>query len=263
MPPLFSVPGVVQGRFLGLLCVVALFLSVIYYMRRKKSLYIRKVAGLDAIEDAVGRATEMRKPAVCSFGIGGFGYSTVFGLAILSYVAELSAKMGTRLIVPTGGGTASMVVRPVAQDIVRQAYIAAGREDMYKDEDIPFFSGQQYAYIGGYVGVLQRTRPAVVVMVGSHASETLNITETSNAVGAIVISSATSVSYAAFLTCSSDYCLIGEEGPAAGAYLSQDPSQRASIGSQDLFKWVALILIVVGLAAYNVGSDVIIRLLQS
>lgn len=263
MPPLFSIPGIQLGRFVGLISVVALFLIVIYYMRGKKSLYIRRVAGLDAIENAIGRATEMRKPVVCSFGMAGFSYSTVFGLAILSYVAQLCGKMATRLIVPTGGSDSGLIVRLVAQDIVKQAYIAAGRGDMYKDDDIPFFSGQQYAYTGGYIGVLQRARPAVCVMVGSHSSETLNIAETANGVGAIVITSATSVTYAAFLICASDYCLIGEEGPAAGAYLSEDPSQRASIRCQDIFKWVALVLMVVGLAAYSIGSDAIIRLLQS
>ena len=263
MPPLFTIPGIVTGRALGLIFIIALFVLVIYHLRLKKQLYVRRVPGLDAIEDAIGRATEMRKPVVASYGIGGLTYSTIVGLTILSHVARLCAKTNTRLIVPTGGGDASLVTRPIAQDIVKQAFIAEGRPEMYTDDDLPFYSGQQYAYTGGYIGVLQRARPGVLVMTGSHASETLNIAETGNWVGAIVITAATSVSYAAFLVCASDYCLIGEESPAAGAYLSDDPSQRASIRCQDIFKGVALALLISGLVLIGMGNTVISNLLLS
>lgn len=261
MPPLFTIPGIASGRVLGLLFIVTLFILVILHIRMKKQLYVRRVPGLDAIEDAIGRATEMRKPVVASYGIGGLTYSTVVGLTILSHVARLCAKTNTRIIVPTGGGDSSLVTRPIAQDIVKQAYIAEGRPESYTDDDLPFFSGQQYAYTGGYIGVLQRTRPGVLVMTGSHASETLNIAETANWVGAIVITSAGSVGYAAFLSCASDYCLIGEEAPAAGAYLSDDPSQRASIRCQDIFKGVALTLLISGLVLLALGNSVIVNLL--
>jgi hypothetical protein len=207
----------------------------------------------------------MGKPIVCSFGIAGsgFDYWTMAGLSILSHVARLSAKVGTRLIVPTGGSTASMIVRPVAEEIVKTALIMEGKGEAFNSDDLPFMSDQQYAYTGGYIGILQRTRPATVIMTGSHASEAMNIAETSNAIGAITITSGSYISNVAALACASDYILIGEEAPAAGAYLSDDPAQRSSIRCQDIFKWLSIGLIVFGIIALNAGSDFFVRLLSS
>ena len=138
-----------------------------------------------------------------------------------------------------------------------------GVEDQFNPDDLPFLSGQQYAYVGGYVGIMQRTRPGSVIMTGSHWSDAMNIAETSNAVGAVTISSGAYISNVAALACASDYILIGEEAPAAGAYLSDDPAQRASIRVQDIYKWLALGLMIVGLLASNAGSDIILSLLST
>jgi hypothetical protein len=260
---LFGIPGIAPGRSLGLLLNIAIVVITVYYILSKKRVYIRRVPGLDAIEEAVGRAAEMGKPVVCSFGIGTFNYWTMAGLAILSHVARLSARAGTRIIVPTGGSTASMIVRPVAEEIVRTAFLMEGKSEYFNPDDLPFMSDQQYAYTGGYIGILQRTRPAAVIMTGSHASEAMNIAETSNAIGAITITSGSYISNVACLACASDYILIGEEAPAASAYLSEDPALRSSIRCQDIFKWISIALLLLGLITYNAGSDFFIRLLSS
>ena len=261
--PLFQIPGIIQGRLLGLVLIIVIAVMAVYYIRSKKQVYVRRVPGLDAIEEAVGRSAEMAKPVVCSYGIasGGFDYWTLTGLTILGHVARLAARTGTRLIVPTGGSDSSLIVRPAVEEIVRTAYILEGALDNFKPDDIPFLSGQQYAYVGGYVGILQRTRPGSVIMTGSHASDAMNIAETSNAVGAITITSGSYLSNVAALACASDYILIGEEAPAAGAYLSTDPSQRASIRIQDLFKWFTIATLVIGLILVAVNNDLVQRLL--
>ena len=94
--PLFQVPGIAEGRFIGLLLDIVILVLVLYYTSGDKKIYIRRVAGLDAIEEAVGRAAEMGKPVVASYGLAGFTYWTLAGLAILSHVAQLSARTGTR-----------------------------------------------------------------------------------------------------------------------------------------------------------------------
>jgi len=261
--PLFSFPGITEGRFVGLVLDILLFILVVYYTSGDKKIYIRRVAGLDAIEEAVGRAAEMGKPVVASYGLAGFTYWTLAGLTILAHVAQLAARTGTRLIVPTGGSTESLIVRPVAEEIVKTAYMMEGIPDQYNPDDLPFLSGQQYAYTGGYVGILQRTRPASVIMTGSHWSEAMNIAETSNTIGAITITSGSYISNLAALACASDYILIGEEAPAAGAYLSDDPAQRGSIRVQDIFKWIALGCIVLGIILNNMGINLVENLLST
>ena len=261
--PLFAIPGLFEGRLIGLLLVILIFVLAIYYMGLAKSPYIRRVPALDAIEDAVGRSTEMGKPVVCSYGLGGFSYWTIAGLSILGYVARLCAETDTRLIVPTGGSSDSYIVREAAVDLVRNAYTVAGKAETFTEEDMPFLSGEQYAYTPGYVGILVRDRPGALIMTGSHWSEAMNIAEMANAVGAITITAGCYTSNMAALACASDYIMLSEEQPAAGAYLSRDPSQLASIRVQDIYKFIAIGFMLLGLLAINVGSDIINRLLST
>lgn len=263
MTALFEIPGFESGRFIGFVLVALIFILTYYYMEKKEVPYIRRVAALDAIEDAIGRSTEMGKPVVCSYGIGGFDYWTLAGLSILSYVADICARTDTRLIVPTGGGHESYMVREQAVELVKTRYLVAGKPDMFNEDDMPFLSGEQYAYTPGYVGILVRERPGAVIMTGSHYSEAMNITEMANGVDAFTITAGCYTGNMAALACASDYIMLGEEQPAAGAYLSNDPQKLASIRVQDLYKFLEIGLIILGIIAINLGSDFIKRLLMT
>ncbi|MDH5679726.1 MAG: hypothetical protein OEZ28_14065, partial [Nitrospinota bacterium] len=81
--------------------------------------------------------------------------------------------------------------------------------------------------------------------------------------GSITITAGCYTSNMAALACASDYVMLGEEQPAAGAYLSRDPSQLASIRVQDIYKFIAIGLMILGLIAINIGSDFIKRLISS
>jgi len=263
MTVLFEIPGLISGRFFGFVTTVILFILTYYYMSGTKNIRIRRVAALDAIEDAIGRSTEMGKPVVCSYGIGGFDYWTLAGLSILSSVSKVCAETDTRLIVPTGGGRESYMVREQAVDLVRTQFLLAGKPEMFNEDDLPFLSGEQYAYTPGYVGILVRERPGAVIMTGSHYSEAMNITEMANGVDALTITAGCYTGNMAALACASDYIMLGEEQPAAGAYLSNDPQQLASIRVQDIYKFIGVALIILGIIAVNLGNDFFSLLLST
>jgi len=178
-------------------------------------------------------------------------------------VAKLCAETDTRLIVPTGGSASSYIVREAAVDLVKHAYTVAGKPENFSEEDMPFLSGEQYAYTPGYIGILVRDKPGALIMTGSHWSEAMNIAEMANAVGSTTITAGCYTSNMAALACASDYIMLSEEQPAAGAYLSRDPAQLASIRVQDLYKFIAIGLMLIGLIAVNAGSDFINRLLST
>lgn len=254
-----------EGKIVGLILLALVFVITIYYMSGGRIPYVRRVAGLDAIDDAVGRATEMGKPVVGSYGwaFGSFDYWTVAGLTILSYLAEQCVKNNTRLIVPTGGSTGSFIVRPVAVEIVKNAYEAGGKGDSFNENDMPFLSGSQFAMGSGYAGILLKYRPGSMILAGQSAADAMMIAEVSNQVGAITITSPTYIGNVAALACASDYVMIGEEAIAAGAYLSQNPAQLASIRTQDIYKFIAIGLILVGWLTLLVGSDFVTALLST
>ncbi|MBM3291452.1 hypothetical protein FJY84_02110 [Candidatus Bathyarchaeota archaeon] len=263
MPALFTVPGIVSGRFLGLILNILIFIVVWIFIRNPKPVHIRRVPGLDAIDEAVGRCAEMGKPFVFSPGIASsFGYWTVAALSVMGHVAKLCVRSGTRFIVPLGGADGVAIVREVAADIVKSAYTLEGRPEDFTMDDLPFLSGQQFAYAGGFVGILQRVRPGATILLGGMA-EAMSICEVSNAVGAITISAGSYISNLAVLACASDYILIGEEEPAAGAYLSDNPRQRYSIRVQDYSKWIIIAMVIIGIIFVNMGNPFFKNLLAT
>jgi hypothetical protein len=65
-----------------------------------------------------------------------------------------------------------------------------------------------------------------------------------------------------FFVVACDYTLLGDELYAAGAYLSQDAVQMASIAGQDVGKYLAMILLLVGLILSAAGSDWLVNILK-
>jgi hypothetical protein len=253
-----------SGRLFGLLVLVVIWALVIYYITSRRLPYIRRVPGLDAIDEAIGRATEMGKPVFFSYGIAsrGFDLRTLVGISLLGHVARTCARNEARLIVPTGGSEGSYIVRPTVEEAVRTAYVLEGKQDLYNPDDLPFFSGQQYAYVGGYIGMMQRNPPGAVIAC-SHASEHMNIAETANTLGAITIMAPSSTSKTAVLAAASDYLVFPEEAAAGAAYLSKEPAEIASIRTQDVLKWAGITLIILGVLLATAGNDLIPRLLST
>ena len=65
------------------------------WAKKGKALFVRKIAGIDAVEEAVGRATEMGKPVLFIPGISDIDeIETIAGLSILGRVAKITARAG-------------------------------------------------------------------------------------------------------------------------------------------------------------------------
>lgn len=254
----------VEGRIHALILLIVATVICIYYMQRKELPYIRRVPALDAIDEAIGRATEMGKPIVCSHGIAvaGFDYWTMAGLSILAYVARHCAKTDTRLIVPCGGSEQSYTVTEVARELVRTQYVLEGKPEAFRLEDMPFLSGRQFPWASAYVGMLLRERPGANIWVGVQWASAMYIAEVTYQVGAIGIAGTSYLANISVLATSADYVMIGEELPAAGAYLSKDPAQLASIRMQDIMKVIGLIILVVGVIAMTMGNYFMVKILS-
>jgi hypothetical protein len=146
---------------------------------------------------------------------------------------------------------------------VKNAWEAEGRPEGFNENDMPFLSGSQFAMGSGYAGILLTERPGSMILAGSSAADAMMIAEVSNQVGAITITSPTYIGNVAALACASDYVMIGEEAIAAGSYLSQDPSQLASIRTQDIYKFIGIGLIVLGWVLSAMNSTIIQEILST
>jgi len=248
-----------------ILTMLLCFLLVWYIERAKKgeSLFIRKIQGLDAIDDAVGRATEMGKPILFSFGLGEIkDIVTVAALAILRQVAVRCAEHGTELLVPNW----DPIVMAAAQETVQQAYAEPGRPDLYKEGNVSFLTSDQFGYAAGVDGIVVRQKPGAIFFLGYFYAEALIMAETGHSVGAIQIAGTTAITQLPFFIASCDYTLIGEEMLAASAYIKRDPQLLGSLKGEDLFKAVLIVgfalVAVLGTASVLLGKGGSTGLLQ-
>lgn len=234
-----------KNRFNVLIITIILFIVFLYYIekaRKGEKLFVRKISGLDAVDDAVGRATEMGRPILFSFGLGAItDVVTIAALSILSKIAKKAAEYGTRLIIPNY----DPIVMTAAQETVKEAYLESGRPDLYKEGDITYLTSDQFGYAAGCDGIIMREKPGAIFWQGYFFAESLILAETGHAVGAIQIAGTTAITQLPFFIAACDYTLIGEEMFAASCYLKPEPQMLGSLKGEDFLKAIILIILVI------------------
>ncbi|MCP4648182.1 MAG: hypothetical protein GY852_10710, partial [bacterium] len=216
-----------------------------YFAKAKRGvqLYLRPIAGIEAIDEAIGRATEMGKPILYVPGLSTIGdVATIASITILGRVAKKVAEYQTPLLVPN----CDPIVFTVCEETVKQGYLEAGRPDAYDSDSVFFLTQSQFAYVAGVNGIMMREKPATNFYLGMFWAESLILAETGSLSGAIQIAGTDAVTQLPFFITTCDYTLIGEELYAASAYLGREPKQLGSIRGQDACKAVIMGFIVLG-----------------
>jgi hypothetical protein len=234
------------GRLNMLVASVLLAALVLYYIsqaRAGKEFFIRRIAGLEAVQEAVGRATEMGKPILYVPGILEINdIQTIAAVTILGRVATMVAEYDADLLVPCRYS----LVMSTAQEVVKEAYLEAGRPDAYRRENIRYLTDEQFGYVAGVDGIMLREKPAANFYLGAFYAESLILAETGYSIGAIQIAGTAMPAQLPFFIAACDYTLIGEELFAASAYLSREPRLLGSLVGQDWGKVIILIFIIAG-----------------
>jgi len=238
--------------------------AVTYFIassRRGRELYIRPITGLSAVDEAIGRATEMGTPILYVLGTGTAGdIATIAGYTILSRVARRTAEYQTPILVPVN----DPVMLAMGQEVVKEAYTQAGRPEVYRPDNISYVSAMQFPYVAAVNGIMRREKPATCFYMGVFHAESLLLAETGSGTGAIQISGTDQVSQIPFFVAATDYTLIGEELYAASAYLSREPAQLGPLKAQDYAKLVIILVIVAGVIALTLGQwDGILQLVRT
>lgn len=252
--------GTRLNLFVGLLLFIAFLLINILRAKRGGSVYIRPLAALQALDEAIGRATEMGRPVLYLPGLGDMSeVGTLASITIVSRVARKVADMGCAMQVPCY----DPVVMTIIEDVTRNAYVQAGRKDEFVPGSVYYVSAQQFAYVAAVTGVMLRERPAANIFMGSFYAESLFLAETGNLTGAIQIAGCDKVTQLPFFVCACDYTLLGEELFAASAYIGREPVQLATIAAQDWAKALAAAMVVLALALSALGHPELGRLFQT
>ncbi len=242
------------NNFIIMIIFSILILCCIKHAKKVPGLFIRKIKGLDAIDDALGRATEMGKPALFVHGLNDMdSISTIAAINILGRIALRVAEYDTPLKV----SNIYPIVLSVSQEVVKESYLEAGRPDAYVEDNVFLAASEQFPYVVALSGIMTREKPAANFFVGYFYAESLILSETGASTGAIQIAATDAFTQLPFFITTCDYTLMGEELYAASAYLSREPLLLGSLRAQDIIKGVLIGVIIFGSILATCGVDFI------
>ncbi len=237
-----------KGRVTILFGVLIYTLILLYFIlsaKKGKELYLRPIAGLKALDEAIGRATEMGKPILYVPGLSTISdVATIASINILSHVTRKIAEYETKIIVPNR----NPVVYTVTREVVKEAFTSAGRPDLFDPDSVFYVTDSQFGYAAAVSGIMIREKTATNLFLGMFWAESLILAETGASTGAIQIAGTDAVTQLPFFITACDYTLIGEELYAASAYLSKEPVLRATLKGQDAMKFLLGFLLILGSA---------------
>ena len=252
--------GVVEGKFLSFLTLIILVLLAVFtnYLSKRRSLpSLRNIAALPAINEAIGRATEMGKKVFFTSGNHGlrdsYAPSMIAGTTLLYYIARRCANLGPELYVTI----ANQEVYPLQFAQVQEAYLVEGKIEAFNPENIVFTGG---GYTIQTIGEIERQKPAAFFLLGRPHIETITLTETANHVGAIQVAGCTNFAQTCYMVATCDYVMLGDELLAAGAILSQDIKQLSNIIATDFGKYLTLGILIITLILFNLGVANVINI---
>lgn len=251
------------GKFSYFIAVLIYLGLVLYFINSAKKgakLYIRPLGGIEAIDNAIGRATEMGRPILFVLGTGtASDIATIAGYTILGRVARKTAEYQIPVLVPVN----DPVMMSVAQETVRNAYIEAGRPDLYDEKNIPYVTAMQFPYVAAVNGLMIREKTATNFYMGLFHAESLLLAETGTTTGAIQISGTDQPAQLPFFIAATDFTLIGEELYAASAYLSREPLLMGPLKAQDYAKAILIGLLIIGLITMSLGWHIVADLIHT
>lgn len=237
----------------GIILLLSIIFSIIiYYMKFARNggdIHVRRISGINAIDEALGRSAELGRPVSFSTGLTTLSPLLYACLGALHYVAKKASYYKSKLLIPQ----VSPETMAVVESAVRDAYRETGRLSNFDPQNILFLSEDQFAFASGYMGMVHREKVASTFLFGRFAGEALVLAEAGQQVGAMQIAACVSPEQVPFFVCTCDYTLIGEELFATSAYLSREPVQIGSLAGQDRVKLIFLVIIVIGviIATFN------------
>ncbi len=232
----------------------------IIHARRNPNLFLRKISGLDAVDEALGRATEMGRPVLFVHGLTSMGsISTMAAVNILSRIARRIAEYDAILKVVNN----DPIVLSVSQEVVKEAYLEAGRPDAYNPDYVVMVASEQFPYVAAVSGIMTRERPAANFFIGYFFAESLILAETGAATGAIQIAGTDAYTQLPFFITTCDYTLMGEELYAASAYLSREPMLLGTLRAQDVGKAAIIVILFFGTILSSFGIQFVSQVFRA
>ena len=233
--------------------VILMSLAIVYTVKsaqRGRDYFIRRIPGLNAIEEALGRATEMGRPILMVPGLQPLDIVVLQALTIFGYITRTAAQFGNKILLPCNDAT----TYAAAEQIIRDSYAQAGKPELYDPDSVSFLSDRQFAFASGVAGMIHREKVAASFLLGYFFAESLIFAESGQQVGAIQVAGTVQTTQIPFFIAAADYTIIGDEYFAASAYISREPTLLGSMIGQDFSKALIFFSILIGVILLTLGA---------
>jgi hypothetical protein len=254
-----------EGNGFGLLIFLLAFAISYYFFKQAeagKAREIRKVAGLEALDESINRSVEMGRPVLASTSYDSLAsaqtLAQISGISLIRHAAVQTAKLGTPLLLPIG---AADVLALVDQNY-KEACIEAGAPEAYNPENVQYLTQEQWAYTTGVLETMETRKPGSCIFISRFHAEALHLGVAAKRIGSLMIGGTPHWGMSAFFAVTADYTLLGDEIYAAAAYVSKDPKMTSFLTAQDLLKYFSVFLLLIGSVLVTFGSNLIINILN-
>jgi hypothetical protein len=239
-----NVPGLIGFIFVLIFLGILLFFGVI--RSKVQELHFRDIPAFKRIQRAIGLSVEDGSRLHFSLGRGQINASesavTFVGLRMLERATRI-ISISDRLPVVTSGDGA---VNILSQDTLQSTYRDLGEEAQYDPAAGRLTGPTPFSFAAGVIPIVGDEQVSASVMVGHFGSEVAFITEAAERSGSTTLAGTDNLDGQAVLYAAADDPLIGEEVYAGGAYLGAGKMHEASLKTQDIFRWVIIVLLLLG-----------------
>ena len=230
------------------LLTLVVTIIITQFVRRRRGLYVlRDIAAYQRLPSMIGEAIESNRPVHVSLGnasLGGESTLVALASAELFYQVTRRAVIGTAAPIFTVGDASAL---SLAQDTLRRAYASRGMVSSAPYSSARWYPGGGHglALAAALTATLADDKVGANVLGGSFGTELALVGYAAARRNQSMIATSDQLEGQAVAWVMSDEALIGEEVFMAGAYLGDSSSQVAGVVTQDLLRWLLVLVIFV------------------
>jgi hypothetical protein len=247
---------VTASAFVGLIIVVVFFTMMVVFNiigRELPPARWRQIAGFQKIKRAIGLAVEDGTQLHVSLGRGGVtdpqSASAFVGLSMLELLIRTVSDSDHPPVATTGNAALSILARDTIGGTYQDLGIQPGQISLSSQ-----LTGlTPYSYAVGTLPIIRDDHVTANIYAGWYGSEVTWLTSAAGRQNSLSIAGTAHLPGQAVMYAGASEPLIGEELFAGGAYLDANPMHSASLKTQDVFRWVIIAIILIGLFLKMVG----------
>ena len=227
---------------LGLIAALIVLFSV---WKGGKKRALRQISAFQRLQRSIELSVEDGSRLQVNLGHGGLlsahSAAGLAGLTLLQQLAEVAADSDQPPVATSGDGTLMVL----AQDTLRSTYRRLGISEHFTLELAQTTGLTPFAYAASTLpSVLDRTALSSA-MLGVFGPEAGLIADAAQRRAGFSLGGSPALSAQAVLFAAAHEPLLGEEVYAAGAYTQANAAHAASLHTQDVLRWVIIVLIVI------------------